>query len=149
MATKKRTSRAKKPADDTPNTRVERFRKSLPVPLTQEEVSDRADRASHILADRDQKEDEAKAAAKHYKSVVAELDTRLRLLSNEVRTRRTYNDVECERRYEYTAGRLVEVRTDTGEEIFERPLTEAEKQQDLPFDDSEPSVDDEFGEAAE
>lgn len=128
---KKKNAAAEKP---TPPPRVERFNKSLKVVLTAEEIADSADRAAQLLADHDAKEDELKAAAKHAKSVLESLSAEVRRLSNEVRTKSTYKNVECERIYDLVAGQIRELRKDIGEVIFERPMTDAERQSELDFD---------------
>lgn len=113
--------------------KVEKYSTSLRVVLTPDEIADRADRAAQKLAERDSKEEEMKAAAKHAKGVIEMLEAELRQLSTEVRTRSTYAPVECERRYDYRAKTYTEVRLDTDETLTERPLTETELQRDLAF----------------
>lgn len=113
--------------------KVETYQTSLKVELTPEQVADRADRAAQMIAERDAKEEEHKAAAKHSKSVIEALDAEIRRLSNEVRTRSTYASVECERRFNYATGLLTESRTDTGETVNERRMTDSEKQLEFAF----------------
>jgi hypothetical protein len=119
---------------DAADAKVEKFTASLKVQLTPLEIADRADRAASILAERDAKEEEHKAAAKHNKAVIEALEAELRRLSNEVRTKSTYQPVPCERRYVYSTNTLLEVRMDTDEVILDRALTEAERQRELPLD---------------
>lgn len=116
-----------------PDDKTETFTQSLKVQLTPAEVADRADRAAQMIAERDAKEEEQKAAAKHAKSVIESLDAEIRRLSNEVRTRSTYSPVECQREWRYGDGIFREVRNDTGEELINRRLTDAERQLNLPF----------------
>lgn len=113
--------------------KVEEYTASLRIALTTEEVADRADRAAGLIEDRDRKENEQKAAASHAKSIVAAIDAEIRKLSNEVRTKSTYGPVGCERRLDYRARTLIEVRLDTGEELSRRNLTIAELQRELPY----------------
>jgi hypothetical protein len=116
-----------------PEAKVERYVSNLKILLSQEEIADRADRAAQKLAERDAKTEELNAAKKHGKAVIDGLEAELRRLSNEVRTRSTYDLVECERVYDYTRNTLREVRLDTGETLTERPLTEGERQRELPM----------------
>jgi hypothetical protein len=118
---------------DKPPTRTQVFRQSLRVVLTPTEIAERADRAAQLLAERDGKESEAKAAAKDFKGQIENMDSELRRLSNEVRTRATYSMVDCERTYDYAAGRVRITRADTGEVTEDRRMTDAERQMDLPF----------------
>jgi hypothetical protein len=104
-------------ATSPPERVTEKFTSTLKVELTAEEVAERADRAAQMLADRDRKEEEQKAAAKHAKSVIESMDAD--------------RPVDCERCSDYVAGRYRETRLDTGEVFVDRPLTEAEKQRPL------------------
>lgn len=115
------------------NIRLERYVQSLKVALSADEIADRADRASQVLADMDCKENELKAIVKHQKSEIDTLGAELRRLSDEVRTKATYRPVECERKFLYDQGKLLETRVDTHEVLLERPLTWGEKQRDLPM----------------
>lgn len=96
---------AKAPVVSTPDDKTEQYSETLRVELTLSEIADRADRAAQLIADRDAKDEEHKAAAKHSKSVIESIEAEIRRLSNEVRTKATY-----------------------------RKLTEAERQMELPFE---------------
>lgn len=152
MAAKKKKPKKKKPAAPPP-TRVESFSQNLPVPLKAVEIAERADRAAQLLADRDTKVEEQKAQSKHAKSVIEQIEAEMRRLSGEVRTKRTYQDVDCERVYNYEAATVTERRLDTKEVLSERPMNDVERQQPLPFEPgAEPpkpsgsgDLDDEFG----
>lgn len=141
----------KKPAEGkssaVPPVKIEQYMSNLKVVLTKEEIADRADRAAGLLQDRDTKEEEQKARAKAEKAVIESIESELRRVSNEVRTKATYQDVQCERRYVYDKSKVQEWRLDTGEMISERDMNETEKQRDLPFDDggSGGDLDDDFG----
>lgn len=124
-------SKVKEPDD----VKVEAFTTALKVQLSEEEIAARANEAAHVLQQRDDKDADMKAAAKHAKSIIDELEQKLRKLSNEVRSGETYTAVNCERRYNYTAGQYTEVRLDTDEVLHERRLTDSEKQKELPFDE--------------
>ena len=133
-----------------PPMKIEQYMSNLKVILTKEEIADRADRAAGLLQDRDTKEEEQKARAKAEKAVIESIESELRRVSNEVRTKATYQDVQCERRYVYDKSKVQEWRLDTGEMISERDMNDSEKQRDLPFDDDGKGggggdLDDEFG----
>lgn len=116
-----------------PPMKVDSFTRDLKVVLTAAEVAERADRAARLLEDRDRAEAELKAHATSVKSRIATMEAEMRELSAEVRTKYTYREVECERRFLFTTGCVQEVRLDTEEVISERAMTEKEKQRDLPF----------------
>jgi hypothetical protein len=109
-------------------TRVEEFQRSCRVELTAKEVADRADRASHLVAEIDAKDADRKAAAKSAASQIEELEAELRRISNEVRDKATYRLVDCERKYDYRVGTVTELRTDTREILHMAPMTDAERQ---------------------
>ncbi len=139
------------PKNDPKNTKVENYTRELKVVLKPEEVAERADRAAQLLADRDHEEAELKAHASHVKSRIATMESEMRHLSGEVRTKCTYREVQCERRFLYDTGTVQEVRLDTGEVLNERPMTDREKQRDLPFGGGSGSgdIDDDFDEGEE
>lgn len=132
MATKSTT----KKTDSKSDSKTERYTQSLRVQLTPEEVADRADRAAQKLNERDEKEADMKAATKHAKGVIEEIEAQMRQLSTEVRTRSTYRMVDCERVYDYGRGVVEERRLDTFEVLSSRAMTEAERQREL-FQDGE------------
>lgn len=116
--------------------REEFFESNLRVTLTREEIEDRADRAANIIEERDGLEEEMKAYQKAKKADIEKLDAEHRQLSNEVRTKATYRDVECKRTFDYNEGKVFEVRLDTGEILKKRLMTERELQMGL-FEDPE------------
>lgn len=134
MATAKKKKTEQKKA---PNVRREPFATDLRVPLKANEIADRADRAAVLEDDIEQKLEAAKAQSKVARSEVSQLSAEKRRLQSEVRTKATYREVQCERRFLYDDGVVVEVRMDTGEEISSRPMTEAEKQQSFSFPEGE------------
>lgn len=109
------------------------FERELRVILTPEQVAERADRAAHLLQQRDDKESLAKAAQKHAKSEIDELEATMRRLGGEVRDKATYLPTRCERVFDYRTGTVTETRLDTGEVISERPMTAEERQ--MAFDE--------------
>lgn len=116
---------------DKSRQKIEKYNANLKCELSPKEVADRADRAANLLADRDSKEEEMKAAQKHARGIIETIDAEVRALSGEVRSKATYRQVECERRYDWDAGTYREVRVDTGEVLFERPLNASERQMEF------------------
>lgn len=115
--------------------KVEKFSQNLKVTLTAQEIAQRADRAANLVAMIEEKDAEQKAAAKHAKGEIDQLAAELASLSNEVRTRATYRQVECERRFIYTQGVVTETRLDTFDLLNTRKMTESEKQLELEFNE--------------
>ena len=142
-----KTQTAQDEQDKFPPPKVERYRRSLRVELKPEEIAESADRAAQMIADRDSKDEEQKAQAKHAKAIIEGLEGEIRRLSNEVRTKATYRDVECDRIFDLRTKTLTEKRTDTGEVLFERPLTETECQRELDLPPPGGDLDSDFDEA--
>jgi hypothetical protein len=111
--------------------KVERFSRNLRVLLSQDEIVDRAKRSAYLMGEIEQKAEERDAAKKQANAHIEELEAEMHRLSLEVRDGGSYRDVPCERRYIYRTGAVVEVRTDNGEVLTERPMTEREKQLEL------------------
>ncbi|MBA2724267.1 MAG: hypothetical protein H0U56_15545 [Methylibium sp.] len=118
----------KKTEENQHHLKVEKFSRSLRVVLKPEELASRADRAAHLLCQRDEKAEEVKASSSQLRAQIKELEAELRKVSNEVRDKATYQQVPCERRYNFRLGKVVEVRTDTGDELTERAMSDAERQ---------------------
>ena len=111
-----------------PSVKIERLTRTLRVELSLGEVAKRADRCAHVVAEREGKAEEAKTATAHIKARIKELDAELRSLSNEVRDKAKYTEVDCERRYNYRLGTIAVVRLDTNATVDERPMTGPERQ---------------------
>jgi len=122
--------------------RKEPFSRQLSCQLTREEVEERARESAQLLERRDQFDDELKSAQKSGKARLTEMEAELRRLATEVRDRAVLRLTQCERRLDYDAGTVSEVRGDTGEFIQTRKMTEEEKQREL---DLGGDVDKEFG----
>jgi hypothetical protein len=146
VAKKKQPAADKESAEKKPTPiKIESFVRELKVSLKREEIEERAERAAHLVAQRDLREEEIKEDTKRQKSALATIDGEIRSLSNQVRDKITYKDVPCERRYLYDEKLVKEIRLDTLEVVHERAMTEGELQRDL-FDATKGAtdLDDEF-----
>jgi hypothetical protein len=83
------------------------------------------------VSERDQLEEALKAYTKEERSKIARVESDIRNLSEEVRTRSTYQDVPCERAYNYDEGRVLETRLDTGKTLHERGMHPHERKREL------------------
>lgn len=111
------------------------FSRDLTCALTREEVEERAQEAAALVERRDQKEADFKEQAKRWKNEISALDVEHRIVSSEVRSKSTVRPVECERVFDYVAGLVIETRTDTGEVINSRKMSDSERQKDLGLGD--------------
>jgi hypothetical protein len=112
--------------------KVENFERPLLVKLTDKEKSELADRSAFLLGEIEQKSDEQKSAAKHAKAAIDEKKAELKSVSTQYRDGQKFEKVKCERRFQFRLGHVQEVRTDTGDVLHERPMTERERQLEHP-----------------
>jgi hypothetical protein len=117
------------------STDTQRYTETLPVKLTESEALERADVSARLQQERDAIEAAMKADAAQRKADIQEKDAAMRRLAEEIRQRRTYRAVDCERRFDYSDGKVREVRLDTGEIISERDMTYDERQRKLDLDE--------------
>lgn len=129
--------------------KIEKFTRSLRIALSEPDLQQRGNRVAHLIAQREQKESDRKAANTAAKSQIEEVDAELKRMAGEIRDKARFDTVNCERRYIFRTGRVVEVRTDTGEEIYERPMTLDERQTELDLPDPDDEDDDEAPESGE
>ena len=118
----------------------------LPVKLTDEEVRLKGEKIARRLKDRENLEEERKAAAKAAKEEIGELDAEIIELRDEVRERREMRDVQVSDEKDWGRKIVRTLRLDTGEVVASRPMTPAELQQHLKLvEDEQPeeSEDDE------
>lgn len=115
-------------AKESKNVRVENTSRTLSCALSPPELAARADRAARLLAQRDARDEEAKAAQKHAKAQIAELESEMRRLSAEIRDRAAFRPVDCEVRFDYRRGVVETFRMDTRKVIDARAMTGSERQ---------------------
>jgi hypothetical protein len=131
-------SRRTKEADKLPtDLKIEPFQQRLPVMLTEQELLGVGDRAAHVSKEAHEAEEERKEADATAKATVKRLQNEADALLATVRDKREYRLVSCERRYEYKTGRVIELRTDTGEQLSERPMRDDERQTELGLEDDD------------
>lgn len=105
--------------------------KQLPVTLTQEELLDfgqRLARQNTLISDHSA---HASAVKKDLKSKEEALSSERARLASIVRDKAEVRDVRVEIHRDYSARKYREVRDDTGEAVFERPLRPDELQGEL------------------
>ena len=107
------------------------FTKQLRVDLTEPErhemALDLAGEEGRLDAARNAKEE----ATKTHNGIIKTHEARVSQLATTVNQGWDYRDVEVEEREDWNAKRIVHVRTDTGEEVFFRPMNEEERQKPL------------------
>lgn len=148
MASKKAPKKTKAETPEKKDeVKVDTFSRDLICALSREEVEERAAKAAELIEKRDLKQSDFDSQRKYWKNQIEEIEVEIRSVSSEVRSRKTSRQVVCERIYDYANAKVRELRTDTGEVLSERAMTDAERQKELDFGDND--VDEAFGDAAE
>lgn len=122
-------------ADLIPNeTKV--IKRVLPVKLTEEERLQRADGLANALQQVQDRKIEKRAVVREADRLIAEAEQEAVELRDAVATGREYQEVIVHKVYDYEKATVTEVRTDTGETIKSRGMTDEERQAKL-LDDSD------------
>ena len=103
----------------------------LPCKLTNEELLDYGDQMARVQQDINAEEDRQKSAKEELKSRMAKLESQRSELANKVARKEEYRDVEVETTINYEAETYSKIRLDTGEVLFQREITEEERQMEL------------------
>lgn len=129
-----RAAAPKKAATDkhAPDVKIERFRQNMRCELTNEELNEKARQVARKLSEKALRVEAAKSATAHLKAEIKQIDAELSRLSQEINDGATYREVDCERHFKYRVGNVVEIRMDTNEQTFERPMNASERQPELP-----------------
>ena len=110
------------------------FTKSLPVRLTQDELLDRAAELAGVVEDYSTEEARQTDVKAQLKARLTELDAKRRQLAIVVARKEEYRDVRCEVLADLDRMLAHTMRTDTGEIVGSRPLTDEERQDGLPLE---------------
>jgi hypothetical protein len=121
-------SAPRSPVANSHRIRTEEFSRELTCKLDDKGVLERASRAAKVLQRKLDLESEFDEERKRWKGLISKAELEHRMLSQEVRTRETLREVQCERVFDFTAAEVYECRLDTFERIDTRPMTKAERQ---------------------
>lgn len=117
-------------------TKVKRVADSLPCKLTDEERLEFADNLAEASQAVESAENAKKSAMKQHNYEIQLAQTRRDRLANIVASKTEYRDVTVEERWDWNADKFTRTRTDTGEIVMERRLTDDERQLEM-LDDGE------------
>ena len=109
------------------------FTDSLRVELTNDERAEIAFELAGEQGRLDVARREKDEATKMHAATIKDHEGRIAKLATIVNQGWDYRQVEVEEREDWEGKRVFQVRTDTGAEIFERPMTEEERQKPLPL----------------
>ena len=119
---------------ETPNKRIVTLRKHLPCTLTDAERLAKGielARANEDIGNEESRQGDLKA---DMKARLTALEAEVGNLATIVRRNEEYRDVDVQEIFDYAKGTVSQVRTDTGEQIHRREMTESERQEMLPLD---------------
>ncbi len=117
-------------ADLVPN-ETEVIKRTLPVKLTEEERLQRADALANALQQISDRKVEKRRVVREADKLIAEAEQEAVDLRDAVATGREYQEVIVHKVYDYEKAIVTEVRTDTGETIKSRGMTDEERQAKL------------------
>jgi hypothetical protein len=117
-------------------TKTTKEQRSLRCLLTQEELLAAGEKLAELLDNLRRAESERESVSKQYKAREAELAAQIESQQLLVRNKSGYRMVDCVNVLDYTDAKCLVTRTDTGEIIVDRKLTEDEKQSTLEFDNA-------------
>jgi hypothetical protein len=103
-------------------------KEDLACKLTQEELLDRGQQLARVNSEIDQHETHSKQVKDDLKATESRLDAERAKWAGVVRARAEYRPVEVDMIADFKEGVVREIRTDTGEEVRARALTDAERQ---------------------
>jgi len=112
---------------------ITKVTRSLMVSLTEAEIRSCATELARVTAQQAELEDEKKAVTSGFKNRIDRCVADCRALAQKVTTKRELRDIDCEWSPS-DGGKMILTRTDTGEVIDTRKMTEEEQQQNLPLD---------------
>jgi len=107
----------------------------LECALTQQERAVSAGQLAETLQRLEALDDNRKEAMADFNARKKTLTKELRSLTRHVKDGVAIRSVMCELKLNFTRLIAVLVRTDTGEVVYERPMTDDEKQMDMGFED--------------
>jgi hypothetical protein len=142
MASKKNKAPAKKTGkgktEESGRAKAQAFTKNLVCVLTREEREQYSIDMANKLGERDHLEAEFDGVKKAWKGKLEDVDLAVSALSSKVRENRELRVVRCKRLFDYETKTVTEIRSDTGEIMEERPMSDTELQQELDFGSNDP-----------
>jgi len=109
--------------------------KELPVPLTDRERLEIGEDIAAAQSKAEQAELDKKSADEGYKGIIDGAYADVSQLTKTLRFGKKMTMVQCAIRRDYRLGHIRVIRMDTGEELESRPMTKAERQMGMNFDD--------------
>lgn len=121
--------------------------RKCPVDLTRDELLEAGEDLASAQSHLDATHAELKAVKSEYKGRLDEIASRIGRLTSKIGSKSEVRDVACVHTSDFTNGRIIITRTDTGKILEDRPMTESEKQTEIQFEQKEPPIAPNDGEA--
>ncbi len=119
--------------------KIRSITKDLPCELTSEELMDRSKDLAEAVKAVANAENQKKLAVSSHTSEIKRAEAKRDVLSNVVSTGQEYKEVLVERVWDYKNKKIIETRTDTGEVILTRDMSDDEMQLELGLEEGEDS----------
>jgi len=120
---------SKKTNGEDTHTKTVQTTRNVRCTLTDAEVLERADRASHIILEIDAKQASIDNAKKQAKADIDALEAEHRAMMGHVRDKAEYRDVPCDAVFDFRDYTVTISRRDTGEVLDRRAMTIAEREE--------------------
>jgi len=114
--------------------RKEKFNQALKCKLSQEEILQAGEGMANAQKELLEIEDELASIKAQFKSKVECATALIKKNANLIRDKFQLRAVECQRVFDYDEGIVTEFRTDTGDAIASRPMTDDELQMEMEMD---------------
>jgi hypothetical protein len=108
--------------------------KTLRYTFTQAERQEFGDSMAQAVAGIEREQDQLKQVKKDFESRIADHEGNMKRCAERLRSGYEFRPVECEKVLDFKLGNAIITRTDTGEIVEERPLTDDERQDSLSFE---------------
>lgn len=119
-------------------TKVEKCKRNLHMPLTQDEFRDRSTELAKALSTKAGLERKMASVRSSIKAEIDVADGTISKLHQIVSENAEWRDVQCEKHLDYDRRKVWFVNVETGEKFDERTMRLDEMQIDLPLDDEPP-----------
>jgi len=110
---------------------TKKVKHECPVKLTDPEMVERAGTLGKLFEELGETEEAAKKSAKDHRAKIKDLKERLDKLSDIVRSKREFREIECYEEQDFDKGVVVIFRCDTNERVHARALKDEDRQANI------------------
>ena len=121
------------PVEKKPEPGIIPFESTLKCVLTDKELQQKGAELADAIDEGKRLEAEFTEVKQQFKGKIDGATGRVAALASTIRAKSEYRSVKCSRVFDFEAGLVREIRTDTYEEIGSRMMTDTDRQQHLPL----------------